>query len=131
MTARELLQTCRQAGIVLAADGEHINVDAPVGVLTPELRGELARCKAGLLVLLAPATEFVSLRGGLTVPMAAVRLALDLESRGFRLALDAYEQFTIEPTASLTQADLAAIRRWRLHLGAIVGYDARAHESLQ
>jgi hypothetical protein len=37
MTAHALLMTCRQAGIVLAADGGCIDVDAPAGVLTPAL----------------------------------------------------------------------------------------------
>jgi hypothetical protein len=72
-------------------------------------------------------TEFVYLRGGLTVPRPALELALDLEGRGFRMSLDAGQQFQIEPAAALTEADLAAIRRWRLHLGAIIGYDADAH----
>ena len=131
MTAHELLLTCRQAGIVLAADGEYIDVDAPAGALTPQLRDELARCKADLLTLLAPVTEFVSLKGGLVVPVLAFRLALDLERRGFRMSLDEGQQFQIEPAAALTETDLAAIRRWRLHLAAIVAYDADAQERTQ
>jgi hypothetical protein len=49
---------------------------------------------------LAPVTEFVSLHGGLVVPLSAHLFALDLEARGFRLRLDAAEQFQIEPTRS-------------------------------
>lgn len=124
MTAHELLLKCRQVGIALAVDGNNIDVDAPKGVLTPELRSELARHKPALVALLAPVTEFVTLKGGLTLPLPALLLALDLERRGFKMALDEGQQFTIEATATLTDEDRAAIRRWRLHLGAIVGYDA-------
>lgn len=131
MTAHELLMTCRQAGINLVVDGDCIDVDAPAGVLTPELRAELARCKADLLALLAPPRAFVTLRHGPTLPVEAIELALDLERRGFRMSLDAGQQFQIEPPAALTEADLAAIRRWRLHLGAIIGYDADAHGHTQ
>jgi hypothetical protein len=122
MTATELLTAVRQAGIVLEVRGDRLHVEAPAGVLTPTLRDELTRCKAALLELLAPVTEFVYLRGGLTVPRPALELALDLERRGFRMSLDADQQFQIEPAATLTEADLTVIRRWRLHLGAIIGY---------
>ena len=33
-------------------------------------------------------SEFITLRGGLTVPVEPLRLLLDLESRGFLLAPD-------------------------------------------
>lgn len=131
MTAHELLLTCRQAGIVLAADGDNIDVDAPKGVLTPELRSELARHKPALVALLAPVTEFVTLRGGLIVPLPALRLALDLEQRGFTMALDTSQQFRISATDHLTDEDRAGIRRWRNHLRAIVAYDADAHGNPQ
>ena len=47
--------------------------------------------KADLLPLLAPVTEFVTLKGGLTVPVPALTLVLDLEARGFRMSEDAFE----------------------------------------
>ena len=122
MTAHELLMTCRQAGIVLAADGDCIDVDAPAGVLTPDLRNELTRHKPALLELLAQPRAFVTLRHGPTLPVEAIELAIDLERRGFRMSLDAGQQFQIEPPAKLTAEDRAAIRRWRLHLGAIISY---------
>jgi hypothetical protein len=125
MTAHQLLMTCRQAGIVLAADGDCLDVDAPAGVLTPELRDELSRQKPALLSLLAPVvTELVYLRGGLLVPRPALELVLDLEARGFKMTLDEHQQFAIGPPATLTPADRAAIQRWRIALGAIVGYQA-------
>jgi hypothetical protein len=69
--------------------------------------------------------KYLSLRGGLTVPLPAVLLALSLEERGFELALDADRQVLIEPTrrsGPLTDIQRAAIVRRRLHLGAIVEY---------
>src|SRR5438445_6785321 len=127
MTATELRTAVRQGGIVLEARGDRLHVEAPAGAVTPGLREELTRHKPALLELLVPVTEFVYLRGGLTVPRPALELALDLKNRGFKMALDKDQQFTIEATAELTDEDRASIRRWKLHLGAIVGYDADAH----
>jgi hypothetical protein len=131
MTAHELLLAARQAGVVLEVRGDQLRVVAPPGVVTPLLRDELTRCKADLLTLLAPVTAFVHLRGGLTVPLLAVQLALDLEHRGFTMALDEGQRFTIEATADLTDEDRASIDRWRLHLAAILAYDADAAEGVQ
>jgi hypothetical protein len=79
--------------------------------------------KPALLALLVP-VQFVSLKGGLAVPLPALRLALDLEARGVPLSTDATHQFIVPPDDRLTPVDLAAIRRWPLHLGAIVEYRA-------
>ena len=73
-------------------------------------------------------TEFVALKGGLVLPLPAMLLALDLERRGFGMSLDAGGQFQIEPAATLTEADVAGIRRWRHHLGAIISYNADEYE---
>lgn len=125
MSADELLTTCRQAGVILTVEGDSLSVDAPRGALTPALRAALVRCKSELLTrLLAPVTEFVSLRGGLTVPAPALRLAVDLEARGFRQSVDTEHQYQIEPSKALTDQDRTGIARWRLHLGAIVSYEA-------
>ena len=65
---------------------------------------------------------------GQTVTLAPALLALDLERRGFALHLDADHQVGIQRTkdtaelTELTEDDRAAIDRWRLHLGALVGY---------
>ncbi len=156
MTATELLTTCRAAGILLAADGDSLDVDAPAGALTPALREILARHKAALLAMLAPVCELVTLRGGFVLPLPAYELALDLERRHFRQSVNAAGQYQIEaslpdpsacPTcgrescegaddtycrpAGLTDTDRAAILRWRLHLAAIVRYDADAHAPTQ
>jgi hypothetical protein len=123
MTATGILRLARAKDIVLRVQGDRLVVDAPTGALTAELRSELERHKPALVALLAPVTEFVTLRGGLTVPLPAFLLALDLERRGFTLSLDASEQAVIAPTMALTDIDLIAVGRWRLHMGAIVGYD--------
>jgi hypothetical protein len=91
--------------------------------LTPELRAALVQQKAALLMQLAP-VEFVTLKGGLTIPVPALRLAIDLEARGILLATDADHQFLVPKDERLTADDLVNIQRWRAHLGAIVDYRA-------
>ena len=73
----------------------------------------------------------VELRGGLTIPLEALRLALELEARGWTLTLKG-EKLALRwgsPEAAegpredaLTEAEQGAIRRWRTHLLAIVAY---------
>jgi hypothetical protein len=123
VTARELLTVVRAAGIRLETRGDRLVYDAPRGALTSELRSALVQHKAALLALLAP-VEFVTLKGGLTVPVAALRLALHLEARGMALATDAHHQFVVPSDDRLTADDLAQMQRWRAHLGAIVEYRA-------
>jgi hypothetical protein len=75
-------------------------------------------------------SDFVVLRGGLTLPVAALRLAWDLEARGFHLrAVD--DLLTVGPRDLLTDADRDLIRRWKPHLLAIVAYDGDAHRGAQ
>jgi hypothetical protein len=92
--------------------------------VTPELRDALALHKPALLALLAPASGLITLKNGPTLPAAAIVLAIDLESRGFRMSVDEAHQFNIEPAAGLTDIDRAGIARWHDHLGAIVDYRA-------
>jgi hypothetical protein len=73
----------------------------------------------------------VPLRHGLTLPVEAIELAIDLERRGFRMSLNASQQFQIQPTAPLTDLDRTAIGRWRRQLGAIIAYDADQLERTQ
>jgi hypothetical protein len=122
MTPQDLLTTCRQAGIVLAVDGDALDVNAPKGTLTPELRDELARQKPALLALLAPATVFVPLKGGLTLPLDVIKLALDLEAREIPLHIDADHQFIAPADPRLTPLDQAGIARWHRHLAALIEY---------
>ena len=52
MTLREVLTTCRTAGIVLVPSGTALEVDAPSDALTPELCAELRAHKPTLLEVL-------------------------------------------------------------------------------
>jgi hypothetical protein len=123
VTARELLAVVRAADIRLEARGDRLVFDAPHGALTPALRTALVEQKPALLAWLAP-VAFVTLKGGLTIPVPALRLALDLEARGIPLATDADHQFVVPKDGRLTAEDLVNIQRWRAHLGAIVDYGA-------
>ena len=69
------------------------------------------------------ASDFVTLRGGLTLPLAAVRLAFDLEERGLHLSVDG-TVLNVGPGDRLTDADRVLIRRWKSHLVAIASYDS-------
>jgi hypothetical protein len=68
------------------------------------------------------ATAFVVLKGGLTLPLEALRLALALEDRGATFAVDGEDLIVDGPPGFLSEDDRAAIRRWRLHLKAIATY---------
>ncbi len=58
--APAILATCREKGIVLGVAGEKLIVDAPEGVITPDLLAQLRQHKAGLIEFLQdgwPETE--------------------------------------------------------------------------
>jgi hypothetical protein len=123
MTLAELLTVVSAADIRLEARGDRLVFDAPHGALTPALRTALVEQKPALLAWLAP-VAFVTLKGGLTIPVPALRLALDLEARGIPLATDADRQFVVPRDERLTADDLVNMQRWHAHLGAIVDYRA-------
>ena len=134
MSLDDLLTATKRANIRLEVEGNDLCVDAQVGTLTADLRDQLARHKPALLALLAPTTEFIALKNGPALPAPVLRLAWDLEARGFQMALDHDQQARIDPTpisGPLTDADRAAISRWRLHLAALLAYRAPAPEWLQ
>jgi len=54
MTAQAILDRLRSFGVCLSVAGDKLRVEAPAGVLTPELRQELIEHKAALLALLRP-----------------------------------------------------------------------------
>lgn len=62
-------------------------------------------------------------RGGLTVPLQPYLLAIDLEARGFTLTPNAGDTLTVVPYSQLTPDDCAQIRRWKLHLLALLRYE--------
>jgi len=68
------------------------------------------------------ASDFVVLPG-LVLPIAAVRLALDLEERGLHMHADG-EFLSVGPRELLTDADRVELRRWKQHLLAMLAYDA-------
>ena len=70
--------------------------------------------------------QFVSLRGGLMLPLPAVQLALDLEHRGLYLRLEDGDVLVVGPRERLTDDVRIAIRRWKTHLLTIASYDADA-----
>jgi hypothetical protein len=71
--------------------------------------------------LLEDDLDEVTLRGGLTVPVAALAFALDLERRGITLSL-ASDGLRVEPDDRLTPEDQAGVARWRHTLEALVAY---------
>jgi len=66
--------------------------------------------------------EYVTLKGGLTLPVEALQLAWSLEARGATLEVEGEDTLVVEPGGGLTDADCAAIRRWKRHLLALVRY---------
>ena len=119
-SAPALMQQLRAEGFELAAYGDRLRI-RPVELVTPALRDTLARHKTELLSLLAP-PEFVTLRGGLTLPRPALQLVWDLEARGFCVGVTAGGDVEIQPAAALTTRDRAAIQTWGRHLAAVVRY---------
>ena len=65
--------------------------------------------------------ELVVLRGGVSVPVAAYLLAIDLEARGVHLCGDG-DDILVGPRALLTDQDRTAIRELKPHLLDIVTY---------
>jgi hypothetical protein len=63
----------------------------------------------------------VVLRGGVSVPLSALRLLWDLEARGFSLTQDG-EALMVAPRSRLNTEDDAAIRQHRDELLALVRY---------
>jgi len=131
MTAFELLEAARERHIELTAREGRLFHRGPEGALTPELRAAIREEKPALLAVLDPSVRFVTLKGGLIVPAAALVLAIDLEMREIPLAVDGEGEFIIPVTPKLLPADDAAIRRWRRHLAAIVAYRVPDEEQPQ
>ena len=125
MSTANLLARVRAADIHLEVNGDRLVVDAPKGAMTSELRAELQQHKSALMALLAPPRAFVTLKDGPTLPVEAIELAIELEGRGFALTLDPCQQIVIAPTTDLSDLDRSRIRRWRLHLAAIVAYQPK------
>ena len=72
MTADKLLTTCRQAGIILAAAGDNLDVDAPKGAITQEIRAALLAQKPELLAVLSRLQGMRATVGQVPVPCAVL-----------------------------------------------------------
>lgn len=73
---------------------------------------------------MATASErYVLLRGGLAVPVEPMLLLLDLERRGLQVSR-AGDDILVRPSGHLTETDRAGLRRWKLHVLALVDYPA-------
>lgn len=65
--------------------------------------------------------ELVTLRGGLTVPLAVLRALWDFEDRGLHFRLDG-DDIIVGPRDRLTDNDRAQLRRWKAHVIALLTY---------
>jgi hypothetical protein len=72
------------------------------------------------------ASDFITLAGGLTVPLEPLMLALDLESRGVDLSVEG-DQLLVRPQSAITDDDRQQLRRWKRHLIALVSYEPPTH----
>jgi hypothetical protein len=121
VTPLELLQDAEAHGLVLRVDGDELKM-RPATRCPPALRVALRDQKPAIIALLAP-DRFITFKGGLTVPVAAWILALDLESRGIALAVDPADRACMMPSdPRVSPADRAAIQQWRVHLAAVLDY---------
>ena len=66
-------------------------------------------------------TETVVLKGGVSVSLDALKVLWNLEDRQFLLSVDG-DSLLVQPQASITVADDAAIRQHRNELIALVRY---------
>jgi hypothetical protein len=80
------------------------------------------------MTMTSTASELVALRGGLSVPAAAVDLLLDLERRGFDIHIDhADGAIVCRPGRLLTDDDKRAIIALRDPLKALISYCEAVH----
>lgn len=78
--------------------------------------------------------RFVTMRGGLTVPLTPLMLVLDLEARGIRLTADEDGAIVATPRGRLTDAERDELRRYRNHVLALLAYqpdDSHLYQQLQ
>ena len=72
MNAIAIIRQCKDAGIQLQARGDRLHVEAPAGILTPELRQALADHKAELLALHAIRKRLMTIAASLGIPRVVV-----------------------------------------------------------
>jgi hypothetical protein len=76
-------------------------------------------------------SSFISLPGGPTLPAAVIELAIDLQQRGLHLTVEQGDVLFVGPRNRLTEEDRAGLRRWKLHLLALLAYEADAQQGVQ
>ena len=69
------------------------------------------------------ASDYVTLRGGLCVPLAPMLLALQLEERGVHMQRDG-ENVCVKPWSRVTEQERAELKRWKTHILALLDYQA-------
>ena len=72
---------------------------------------------------MAASEELVILKGGVSVLLPAIQLALRLE-QDFTMTVDEDGHLVVQPSNRLTPADCVLIRRYREELKRIVEYEA-------
>jgi hypothetical protein len=73
---------------------------------------------------MAASNEIAVLKGGVSVLLPALKLALDLETRGFTFRVRDDGRLEVQPCQRLTNADARAIRAYRDDLIRLAQYDA-------
>ena len=68
--------------------------------------------------------RFVVLKGGMVIPAPAYVLLLDLETRGFTLAMDG-STLVVSPPDQLTREDCSRLRRWKWFIAMLMDYCKR------
>ena len=68
---------------------------------------------------IANSDRYVTLAGGLVLPLEAIQLALELERAEFRITREG-STLLVEPHDRLTLAHCRRIRRWKWHLLAML-----------
>lgn len=73
-------------------------------------------------------TELVSIGPRLLVPAEAFEVVADLELRGIQLRAVG-DELIARPSGSLTEEDCSKVRRWKLHVLAILDFVAEQERS--
>src|SRR5688500_297863 len=99
----------------LEVPGHHQWMSTKMTTSRPPVTSESANSSEG--------NQYVTLKGGLALPLESIRLALELEERGFHLSREGIDTLVVRPHEQLTAHDCTRIRRWKWHLLALVDYE--------
>lgn len=76
------------------------------------------------MAISSDAPQVVVLKGGVSVLLPAIQLALELEDRGLRFEALSDDVLEVRPARLLTDADRVRIREWKWELLRIARYQA-------